>query len=340
MSSSFVPHEAGRQAAIHTCWPADPDLWRPDIAAAESEFAGFLRALSAPGRGGDATPLVVYAASARAEANARRALRGAARIVRAPYGDVWARDTGPVFALDEAGAPVAIRFRFNGWGGKYEYPGDETIGAVMTRTAGATTRSVDLVAEGGAFEFDGEGTVITTRDCLLNANRNPGLSEQAAEDRLKAALGVAKVIWLDEGLAGDHTDGHVDNLARFVRPGLVVCQAPCGPDDPQKLRLEAVARQLARAVDARGRRLRVTFVPSPGRVMDAETGGPAAASHMNYVLGARTLVMPAYTASARPAAAALQGLFPNRLVVARSARHILTGGGAFHCVTSNQPAAA
>jgi agmatine deiminase len=209
----------------------------------------------------------------------------------------------------------------------------------MAAAAGARIRSVELVAEGGAFEFDGEGTVITTRDCLLNANRNPGLSEAAAEDVLKAALGVERAIWLDEGLVGDHTDGHVDNLARFVRPGLVVCQAPSGRDDPQAKRLEAVARQLARAIDAQGRRLRVVRIPSPGRVMDAETGGPAAASHMNYVIGARHVVMPAYTEASRAAAQALQRLFPDRKVAACSARHILTGGGAFHCVTSNQPAA-
>ncbi len=329
-SPRTIPHETAPQAAIHLAWPADQALWEADLAPAEAEFAAFVQRLGANG----AQALVVWCASARAEANARRALRGRAQVLRADYGDVWLRDTGPVF-VHEGGRLKAVRFRFNGWGEKYELPGDQTIGERIARAAGAEIETSDLVCEGGALEFDGEGSVITTRQCLLNANRNPRLTEAQVEDRLKAALGVTRVIWLDEGLKGDHTDGHVDNLARFVRPGLVACQTPSGPDDPNAAVLDEVARTLSKARDAAGRRLTVARIPSPGRVeIDGE---PAAASHMNWVTGSRSLVFPAYNSHGKAAGAALKRLFPALQVAQSPANAILTGGGAFHCVTCNQP---
>ena len=334
MIERHIPHETAPQAAIHTCWPAATELWQDDLPGCEAEFAAFLNKLARPGPDGRGLPIVIYAATARAEASARRALPHA-RIVRSAYGDVWARDTGPVFAL-EGGQLKAIRFRFNGWGGKYDFPDDQTIGQHIAREAGAATIPVDLVGEGGALEFDGQGTVITTRQCLLNANRNPGRSEQAVEDILKEALGVKRVIWLDEGLVGDHTDGHVDNIARFVRPGVVACQSPSGQDDPNAKVLTAIARQLEKARDGQGRKLSVVRIPSPGRVeIDGE---PAAASHMNWVIGRRTVVMPAYNEHARAAASALSKAFAGYSVETSPANAILTGGGAFHCVTCNQPA--
>lgn len=337
MTQRHIPHETAPQAAIHTCWPAAADLWEDNLAPAEAEFAAFLKRLTKPGRDGHSLPVAVYAATARAEANARRALGPHARVVRAVYGDVWARDTGPVFVI-EKGKLKAIRFKFNGWGGKYDFPEDQRIGQAIARQAGAEIVPVDLTAEGGALEFDGQGTAITTRQCLLNANRNPGKSEQAVEDILKEALGLSKVIWLDEGLVGDHTDGHVDNIARFVRPGVVACQSPAGDDDPNAKVLTEIARQLEKARDAHGRKLKVMRIPSPGRVeIDGE---PAAASHMNWVIGRRTIVMPVYNEHGRAAASALTKAFKDYSVEISAANAILTGGGAFHCVTCNQPAPA
>lgn len=334
MTQRHIPHETAPQRAIHTCWPAATDLWEDDLPESEAEFAAFLKQLARPGPDGHGVPIVVYAATARAEANARRALPKA-KIVRADYGDVWARDTGPVFALDD-GALKAIRFRFNGWGGKYDFPADQGIGEAIAREAGAEEVRVDLVGEGGALEFDGAGTVITTRQCLLNSNRNPGKSEQGVEDILKEALGVRKVIWIDEGLVGDHTDGHVDNIARFIRPGVVACQSPSGADDPNAKVLTEIARQLEKARDGNGTPLQVVRIPSPGRVeMDGE---PAAASHMNWVIGRGSVVMPVYNEQGRKAQEVLARAFRGRRVETASANAILTGGGAFHCVTCNEPA--
>ena len=323
-----VPHETEAQSVIHTCWPAAADLWEEDLAPAREEFAAFLKALGAP--------LTVYAATAEAEADARRRLTGRFNVIREPYGDVWARDTGPVFVTAEGGLK-AVRFGFNGWGGKYELPGDETIGARIAAEAGAQIVRADFTCEGGALEFDGQGALITTRQCVLNANRNRAFTERDFEARAEALFGVTKVIWLEQGLAGDHTDGHVDNIARFAAPGVVVCQAPCGRDDPNAKVLLRIRRDLERAKDAQGRRLTVIAIPSPGYV-ESHDGGPAAASHMNWIVGPDRVVMPAYNARAADAARALQSVVKARRVVAAGSRAILTGGGSFHCVTCNQPA--
>ncbi|MFW5661778.1 MAG: agmatine deiminase family protein, partial [Oceanicaulis sp.] len=331
-----VPHETARQAAIHTPWPAAHDLWEEDIEPARDEFARFLALAAAPAADGKALPIVAYAATAEAEADARRRLGRIATVVREPYGDVWARDTGPVFVRTAEGLK-GVRFRFNGWGGKYDLPGDQTVGARIAREAGAAIETADFVCEGGALEFDGEGTCITTRQCLLNANRNPRLSEKDVENRLEAHLGVKKVVWLDEGLMNDHTDGHVDNIARFAAPGLVVCQSASGPDDPNARVYDKIAKALMNSTDAHGRRLSVLRVPSPGLVQ-SDAGEPAAASHMNWVVGPRHVVVPAYNDRARLAARALQRAFPGREVVVSGSNAILTGGGSFHCVTCNQPA--
>ncbi|WP_323763019.1 agmatine deiminase family protein [Maricaulis sp.] len=330
-----LPHETARQSRLFTCWPSAADLWEENLEPAQTEFGAFLKAVTAPSAAGVTLDLIILAATDQAEASAKRALGDRATVVRAPFGDVWARDTGPVF-LRDGGEAVAVRFRFNGWGGKYELPGDDTIGGVIAKLAGATERRVDLVAEGGALEFDGEGAVLTTRQCLLNSNRNPGRSEAEVEAVLKEALGVGKVLWIDEGLLADHTDGHVDNIARFAAPGVVVCQSPWGDDDPQAEALDAIAAQLAGMTDARGRRLDVRRIPSPGRV-DLGDGDIVPASHMNWVIGPRHVVVPVYDRAAGDAAvAALRDIFPRHEVVGVASRAILTGGGAFHCVTCHQ----
>jgi len=331
----FVPHETARQAMIHTAWPSSADYWLDALEGAREEFARFLTLLATPGPSGQRQEITIYANTAEAEADARQRMGRQAQIIRAPYGDVWTRDTGPVF-VHTPEKLRAVRFGFNGWGGKYRYPGDETIGAVIARQANAVTETLDWVCEGGALEFDGEGTLLTTRDVLLNPNRNPHLTQADVEADLKAGLGVHKVIWLEDGLAGDHTDGHIDNLARFVAPGVVVTQSPTGADDPNAGLYARTVRQLKASTDAKGRPLRVIEIPSPGRVSD-EDGAPMAASHMNWVVGPRFVVMPAYNRQSENAVRALGRVFPNHEVVASAANHILTGGGAFHCVTCNQP---
>src|SRR5262249_53770424 len=152
-----------------------------------------------------------------AEISARAALGGAAEIIPARYGDIWLRDTGPIFAR-AAGRPVALRFKTNSWGGKFGLPDDATVGSDVARLAGVPELAFDFVLEGGAIDHDGQGTFLATQQTLLNANRN-GWTQADAEGALASALGAKKIIWINEGLLNDHTDGHIDNLARFAGPG-------------------------------------------------------------------------------------------------------------------------
>jgi agmatine deiminase len=273
---------------------------------------------------------------AEAEVLARTDVGDVVEIVRARYGDIWLRDTGPIFARTPEGL-IALRFKVNGWGGKFELPGDDTVGDDLARFAGVPTRHFDFVLEGGAIEHDGDGTILTTRQTVLNANRN-GWSERDAEAALKDAFGADKIVWLDEGLKNDHTDGHIDNIARFVGPARVVCQSPSGPEDPNVEILDAVARALDSATDARGRKLQVIRIPSPGLVLNG-LGEPAPASHVNFVIANDVVVMPVYGTRTQDAARdALQSAFPDRKVIALPSRGLLgAGGGSFHCITLQEP---
>jgi agmatine deiminase len=333
-ASLHPPAEWAPHAAIWTAWPADADLWMDNLAPAQAEVAAMVRALSQDGpngRKGDSVRLLVH--GPEAVLSAERTLGDHADIIEARYGDIWLRDTGPIFLANDR----CNLFRFNGWGGKYVLDHDDRVGAFVAARAGAEAVSYDKVLEGGALDWDGEGTVLTTRECLLNPNRNPGLSEGAVEALLRDALGMARVIWIERGLMNDHTDGHIDNIARFVAPGVVACQAPSG-DDPNADRLEEIAAALKDQRDARGRMLQIVRIPSPGRV-EGEEGEVIPASHMNFLIGNSTVVVPTYgTPSARAAVEALKPFFPGRAVVGLPARHILTGGGAFHCITQQQPA--
>jgi agmatine deiminase len=169
------------------------------------------------------------------------------------YGDIWLRDTGPLVVFDGAGRRLARRFGFNGWGGKYQMAGDESGRATMAEAAGPTRTAMDWILEGGAIDTDGTGLVVTTEQCLLNPNRNPRLSKADIEARLRDDLGFDRVLWLGDGLLGDHTDGHVDNLARFVAPGDAGDPAAERADDPNAA-VYADARARGAGVRARGAR--------------------------------------------------------------------------------------
>jgi agmatine deiminase len=329
-----IPHEFTVQDRIFTCWPADAALWEDNLIAAQAEFSQFVNLLA--GEGETLQPVTILAATEQAKESAKAALGDRARIVSSAYGDVWARDTGPVFRFRD-GEREAVQFRFNGWGGKYELAGDDEVGGVIADLAETPLKKVDLTCEGGALEFDGIGGVLTTRQCLLSPFRNPGRSESVVEDLLRDTLGVETVYWIERGLHFDHTDGHIDNIARFIAPGVVVCQSARDAKDPQADVLAEIAEQLRAMKMPDGTPFKVVEIPSPGRV-DGDAGNPAPASHMNWVSAFDRLIMPIYDEkSGEIAARALQDALPDKKVLTSSARAILTGGGAFHCVTCNLP---
>jgi agmatine deiminase len=311
-------------------FPSHAELWEDDLAPAQAEVASLARALAE--EGGERVRLMVCGARSAAEALVGDA--PGVEIVEGTFGDVWLRDTAPIFF----GPDRAAAFRFNGWGGKYVLAGDETVADQVGEAAGAALERHDFVLEGGALEHDGEGTVLTTRQCLLNPNRNTLWSEAVAEAALREALGARKVVWLGDGLLNDHTDGHVDNLARFIEPGVVTLPIAFGAEDPHASVYDAAARALAGAADAAGQRLKVMRIPAPGRVAGAD-GVWAPASHMNFIIANRAVLVPTY--NERPAALAiqaLQSLFPHRQVIGLPSRALLTGGGSFHCISREEPA--
>jgi agmatine deiminase len=327
-----VPPEWAPQKAIWTAWPANLEDWNGDLEAPRRDIAALVHALA----GRNKVKLLVN--GGEAEASARDALGNDAELVPMQYGDIWLRDTGPIFAKNASG-PLALTFRFNGWGGKFDSGNDAKVGGNIARLAGVRAQHFDFVLEGGAVEQDGEGTVITTRQTLLNANRN-GWSQAEAEAALRDAFGAKRIIWIDEGLLHDHTDGHIDNLARFVAPGRVVCQSPAD-GDPNAKALDAIAAKLEASTDAKGRKLNVIRIPSPGLVHDAN-GDIAPASHMNFVIANGVVVVPVYgTPSAEPALDALCSVFPGRKVIGLPSHGVLgagdAGGGSFHCITREEP---
>jgi agmatine deiminase len=291
----------------------------------------------ATGPRGERVELLCIDAAAEADARARLGAAAAGvRFHRAYYGDVWLRDTGPI-VVTRHGERAAACFHWNGWGGKYLMPGDASVATWVAGAAGLPAWDQGFVLEGGAVEVDGEGTVLTTRQCLLGGARNPHLDEAAASRLLEDSLGADHVVWLDRGLANDHTDGHIDTLARFVAPGVVVAMAPAA-DDPNREAMGGILADLRAATDARGRRLEVVTVPSPGTVQDA-TGQLMPASYLNFYIANTTVVVPTYRAVADDAAvAAIAALFPGRRTVGVDCYPILVGGGGFHCTTQQEPA--
>jgi len=321
-----VPAEWSAHRAMWLGFPSHAELWEDNLAPAQDEVAALARALAGPG--GERVRLMVRGQAAADAAGALLGDTPGVEITPGVFGDIWLRDTGPIFT----GPDQAIGFRFNGWGGKYQLEGDEAVAARTPLT------HHDFVLEGGALDHDGAGTVLTTRQCLLNPNRNRGWREGDAERALAEALGARKLLWLGDGLMNDHTDGHVDNLARFVAPGVVACPMAFGHDDPNGHAYDAAAEALAGFTDADGQRLRVVRIPSPGRIVD-EDHRSVPASHMNFLIANRAVIVPLYEAMAgRLAVEALTMLFPDREVIGLPSRALLTGGGSFHCISQQEPA--
>jgi agmatine deiminase len=313
-----VPAEWEPHAACWLAWPSHPELWGDDLEPARAAVRRMCEALAG-------TNEALHVVTAVGPVEGIRA-----QFHPIPFGDIWLRDTGPIFG--RAGSTLhAARFAWNGWGGKYDFVADHAVGDAIARIAGAQVARHSWILEGGAVELDGSGTCMTTRQCLLNPNRNPHMDAAAVEGALAAALGVARVVWLGNGLHNDHTDGHIDNLARFVGPGVAACMEPDSADDPNRDVLTAARADLERAG------LDLALIPSAGRVTDAH-GSLMPASYLNFYIGNQVVIVPTFDQSQDDRAlAAIEALFPDRTVVGINALGLLTGGGGFHCMTREQP---
>ena len=322
MPAEWAPHEG-----VWIGFPSDPDAWGEPLAAAQKQIAAFANAVH---DGGSGERVHLIAKGATATGIARALVDDGVVIEDRLIGDVWLRDTGCIIVGSGADR-IARNFGFNGWGNRFRYEGDQTIGAELARAAGLTISTCDWILEGGSIDVDGAGLAVTTADCLLNPNRNPALDQKAIEERLARDLGIERLLWLGDGLANDHTDGHIDNLARFVGPNHLVIPEARDSNDPNA---EVFADARARA-EAFG--CRVTPLPSVGRF--EQDGEAVPASYMNFYIGNSAVVVPIYgSRHDEDALAALEPLFPGRKIVGVRADAVLTGGGSFHCSSQQLPA--
>lgn len=260
-------------------------------------------------------------------------------ILEIPTVDVWMRDYGPTFVTrDVAEAPLAINdWIFNGWGGKYKgYGQDDRVAKVIASTLGVPSFEHALVLEGGSIDVNGRGTCLTTEQCLLNKNRNPALNQAEIERFLKHSLGTSHIIWLGEGIAGDDTDGHIDDIARFVDATTVACVIASDPKDENYAALQENYERLQSARDQDGGKLSIVKLPSPGPVLYDGLRLPA--SYANFYIANGLVLVPTFEdPKDRQALGLLQELFPDRRVMGVRCNAVIAGLGAIHCVTQQEP---
>ncbi|QSX09377.1 agmatine deiminase family protein [Alkalibacter rhizosphaerae] len=260
-----------------------------------------------------------------------------------PHNDAWARDSVPTIIVDKDGSRLGVDWKFNAWGEKYQpYDLDDALGEKILAMTDIARERPDLVLEGGSIHSDGEGTILTTKECLLNPNRNPGMSMEAIEEALKDHLGAKKVIWLEEGLDGDETDGHIDNIACFAAPGKVLLQVCRDPKDPNYAITRRCLEVLDREVDARGRRLEVVEIEQPPYA--TYRGKRATLSYLNFYFVNDGLILPVFGGDAaqtdQKAMEVLKDAFPQRGIATVNGWSLVKEGGNVHCITQQIPKAA
>jgi agmatine deiminase len=327
-----MPAEWHPHAATWTAWPHDDDQWIGMLEPVRREFTAFVEAIATH------EPVDLLLADDESEQDARRRMsRGTIRFRHVPHQDLWLRDSGPTFVT--RGDQVAlVDWEFNGWGDKYPADLDNQIPTNVARILDdVPLYKPGIVMEGGSIEVDGRGTVLTTRQCLLSPHRNPGLNQTTLEGHLREGLGATHIVWLGEGLEGDHTDGHIDTISRFVAPGTIVTATCDDPDDPNQAVLSANLECLRVARSADQRPYRVVELPLPRRSAHFE-GERLPLTYANFYIINGAVLLPVYGDEHDGLAVEiLRPLFPDREIVPLMARALITGGGAFHCVTQQQP---
>lgn len=329
----FMPAEWQTHTRCWMAWPCRADLWGEGLEAARSAYADVAEAISA------FEPVTMLANPEHVAEVSLRFGSGVASMPL-PLDDSWMRDTGPSFLIDGKGGLAGVDWRFNGWGEKYQpYDRDAAIAGALLDHLKIPRYEAPFVLEGGAIAVDGEGTLLTTEQCLLNPNRNPGMNRVAIEEGLKAYLGVETVIWLGRGLEDDETDGHVDNVATFVKPGVVLALTAKNEKDGNYEALQDNLERLRAARDAKGRELEVIEVQQPTRAED-EDGRRLARSYVNLYIANGGVIMPAFEDGRDKAAYdVVSRCFPDHKVRQVVVNDLIVGGGGIHCITQQQPVA-
>ncbi|WP_372346002.1 agmatine deiminase family protein [Streptomyces sp. KL116D] len=314
-------------------WPALASVWGDDLPYVREDIARIARAI------GDYEAVVMMARADQVSA-AQRACGSQVEVIPLPVDDLWARDIVPVF-VEDGGEVLGVDFNFNGWGNKQEHTDDAQVGRKLLAEYDIPREKAPLVAEGGSFETDGEGTLLITESSIVNDNRNPGKSRDQVEDELIDTLGVEQVIWL-EGVRGeDITDAHVDSLVRFTAPGVVLLDQafPGSPPDSWSRSADQARSVLSKATDARGRGFEIVELPQPDLYEITGEGDDFVSTYANFYVANDAVFMPRF--GDRKADSRAKGIlrehFPKRDVVQVQIDTIASGGGGIHCSTHDQP---
>jgi len=333
MPAEWEPHRA-----TWLSWPHKEASWPGKLDVILPVYAQFVAALAR------SEPVHINVNDAAMERQARAALAAAGaggeiRFHHFPTNDAWCRDHGAIFVVRDGPEPLAATdWEYNAWGGKYPpFDLDNQIPRRMAEVLGVPRFEGGMVLEGGSIDVNGQGLLLTSEQCLLNPNRNPGLSQAEIERRLRDLLGIAKILWLGEGIVGDDTDGHIDDIARFVAPDTVLTTVEEDPADENYALLQENLRRLQLMTDLQGRPLNILSVPMPPQVVFEEQRLPA--SYVNFLIANRAVLVPFFNhPNDERAAATLQRCFPDREIVGIDCTEIVWGLGAWHCLSQQVPA--
>jgi agmatine deiminase len=328
----FMPAEWEPHARCWMQWPSREEVWGQRLPEAYMAYANVARAIAAF----EPVSMVCRVAD---EAQAELACGKSIEIVPIEIDDSWSRDSGPIFVSDGQGRVAGVHWRFNAWGNTYQgFENDAKLGGEILQRLNMHRYEGPMVFEGGSISVDGHGTLLTTEECLLNENRNPELSRQQIEERLALSLGIRRIIWLDQGLEDDETDGHVDMIASFAAPGRVLLHMPDDKRDPNYFRMQENRKRLEAAKDARGAKLEIIEMPQPRHQLRREDGRRLCTSYVNSYIANGAVIMPTFDDPNDDVAARIMAeAFPGRDIVPVPALEIANGGGCIHCITQQQP---
>jgi len=337
----FMPAEWHRHAATWLSWPKDPETWPNRVDQVEEVFLQMMAALAPH----ETVNLLVDSLEIEQQVAARCTFPGAEniRFIRIETVDSWIRDYGPNFLIDSKGSLAYNDWIFNAWGNKYEaLKKDDQIPRLLQPLLQATRFEPGIVMEGGSIDVNGAGCVLTTEQCLLNRNRNPHLDRNDIETYLRDFLGVTKVLWLEEGIVGDDTDGHIDDIARFVEPNVIVCAIEDDPSDANYKLLNENLKRLQSMTNLSGKPFDIVTLPMPGIVGGSSTETRdlerLPASYANFYIANNVVLAPIFGhRNDRRALETLQRVFPDRKVVGINCEPLVWGMGTIHCVTQQQP---
>jgi agmatine deiminase len=328
-----MPPEWAPHSGCFVSWPCKEDTWCGFSKEAKKAYTEVIEAVSR------FEPVIVLSDPSTLK-EAREAVGKDVHVVEVRLDDAWIRDNGPTFVTSDEGGSAIVQFGFNGWGGRFPpYQNDAKVPEVLADRMGLERHLGPMILEGGAICVDGEGTLMTTESCLLNPNRNPGLSRTDAEHILNSYLGVRKVLWLKQGIHNSMIDGHIDGVAAFVRPSTVVMASTDDEQDPNCEVMRANRARLETLTDAKGRSIEIVDLPMPKRREIA--GNRIAPCYTNFFIAGCGVVAPTFgEANDRAVTAILQDLFPKHEVVGVRCEYIGVGGGEVHCITQQIPKAA